>query len=267
MTGPMETWVGSLYGTVLTSRMGVRSSEALALWRCLALRGGGSWGCHQPSDGSIWRRVYPRGTRPGLSTRWAGSPGEGLTATSASPSSDPPQLGHGQHVGRECLEPWEQHERGEASLTQNHRAPSAVSAPDLFPGEPAPWGPALWYPTPWGPTPWGPWWSSWLPPALCGPSCTRTRGLQQCWASTAGEAPGQSLWAGWVMTGRPMLVTAPPWQHECVSTSMSSLHIPLPVHCACLCPLGDLGHARDAGECVCTSPPSLYPLLFVLSEA
>ena len=124
MTGPVETWVGSLYGTVLTSRMGVRSSEALAPRRCLALRGGGSWGCHQPSDGSIWRRVYPRGTRPGLSTRWAGSPGEGLTATSASPSSDPPQLGHGQHVGRECLEPWEQHERGEASLTQNHRAPS-----------------------------------------------------------------------------------------------------------------------------------------------
>ena len=69
------------------------------------------------------------------------------------------------------------------------------------------------------------------------------------------------------MTGRPVLVTAPPWQHACVSTSMSSLHVPLPVHYACLCPLGDLGHARDAGEYVCTSPPSLYPLLFVLSMA
>lgn len=36
---------------------------------------------------------------------------------------------------------------------------------------------------------------------------------------------------------------------------------------ACLCPLCDLGHARDAGECVCTSLRSLYPLLFVLSKA
>ena len=47
----------------------------------------------------IWRRVYPRGTWLGLSTRWAGRPAEGLTATSASPSSDPPQLGHSWHVG------------------------------------------------------------------------------------------------------------------------------------------------------------------------
>lgn len=201
----------------------------------------------------IWRRVYLQGTWPGLSARWVGSPAEGLTATSASPSSDPPQLGHSWHMGRECLEPWEQRERGEASLTQNHRAPSAVSAPDLFPGDPAPWGPA----------PWGPWWSSWLLPALCAPSCTRTRGLRQYWASTAGEAPSQSMWAGWVMPGRPVLVAAPPWQPPmCVHKHGHSAR-PL----ACLCPLCDLGQARDAGECVCTSLRSLYPLLFVLSKA
>lgn len=58
-------------------------------------------------------------------------------------------------------------------------------------------------------------------------------------------------------------VTAPPWQPPmCVRKHGHSAR-PL----ACLCPLCDLGQARDAGECVCTSLPSLYPLLFVLSEA
>lgn len=91
-------------------------------------------------------------------------------------------------------------------------------------------------------------------------------GSRQYWASTAGEAPSQSIrgrvgdaWQTWVLVTAPTAGSPP-----CVSTSTATLHVPLPVCALCVT------WAKPGMQVSVCAPPSaayLYPLLFVLSKA